>query len=42
MNVFLWVVQSVLAALFAMAGLMKATQPKDKLVAWGRFGPYGW
>lgn len=31
MNVFLWVVQSALAAMFAMGGLMKATQPKDKL-----------
>ncbi|MDT0571791.1 hypothetical protein RM704_30775 [Streptomyces sp. DSM 3412] len=28
MNVFLWVVQ---AALAAMAGVMKSTQPKDKL-----------
>ncbi|WP_371660896.1 hypothetical protein [Streptomyces sp. NBC_00280] len=32
MNVFLWIVQAVLAAMFAMAGVMKATQPKDKLV----------
>jgi uncharacterized membrane protein YphA (DoxX/SURF4 family) len=32
MNVFLWVLQIVLAAMFAMAGVMKATQPKDKLV----------
>jgi uncharacterized membrane protein YphA (DoxX/SURF4 family) len=32
MNVFLWIVQAVLAAMFAMSGLMKATQPKDKLV----------
>jgi len=32
MNVFLWIVQVLLAAFFAMAGAMKATQPKDKLV----------
>ncbi|MGW3909941.1 DoxX family protein [Streptomyces sp. NPDC005070] len=31
MNVFLWIVQAVLAAMFAMAGVMKSTQPKDKL-----------
>jgi uncharacterized membrane protein YphA (DoxX/SURF4 family) len=31
MNVFLWIVQAVLAAMFVMAGLMKATQPKEKL-----------
>ena len=33
MNVFLWVLQIVLAAMFAMAGVMKLTQPKEKLVA---------
>ncbi|MDX3457632.1 DoxX family protein [Streptomyces sp. ME02-8801-2C] len=32
MNVFLWIVQVVLAAMFAMAGVMKSTQPKEKLV----------
>ncbi|WP_435226615.1 DoxX family protein [Streptomyces sp. Tue6028] len=32
MNVFLWIVQAVLALMFAMAGVMKSTQPKDKLV----------
>jgi uncharacterized membrane protein len=31
MNVFLWVLQIVLAAMFAMAGVMKTTQPKEKL-----------
>ncbi|MET7539602.1 DoxX family protein [Streptomyces sp. NPDC005507] len=31
MNVFLWIVQAVLAAMFAMAGVMKSTQPKAKL-----------
>jgi hypothetical protein len=37
MNVFLWVLQVVLAVAFAAAGLMKATQPKEKLresMAW--------
>lgn len=37
MNVTLWIVAAVLAALFFMAGLMKATQPKDKLA-----GNMGW
>jgi uncharacterized membrane protein len=32
MNAVLWIAQAILAAMFAMAGLMKATQPKDKLV----------
>ncbi|MFB4271501.1 DoxX family protein [Nonomuraea sp. GTA35] len=32
MNVVLWIVQAVLAAMFGMAGVMKSTQPKDKLV----------
>ena len=31
MNVFLWIVQAVLAAVFAMSGAMKTTQPKEKL-----------
>lgn len=31
MNVFLWVLQILLAAMFAMAGLMKTAQPIDKL-----------
>ncbi|MGW0808949.1 DoxX family protein [Nonomuraea sp. NPDC002799] len=31
MNVFLWILQAVLAAMFAMAGVMKSTQPKEKL-----------
>jgi DoxX-like family len=37
MNVFLWLVQAVLTALFAMSGLVKLLQPKDKLV-----GKYPW
>ncbi|KOU66883.1 hypothetical protein ADK57_18175 [Streptomyces sp. MMG1533] len=32
MNVFLWIVQAVLAGMFAIAGVMKSTQPKGKLV----------
>jgi uncharacterized membrane protein len=32
-NVSLWLLQGVLAAAFLMAGLMKMTQPKDKLVS---------
>lgn len=31
MNVTLWILQAVLAAMFGMAGAMKSTQPKDKL-----------
>ncbi|GAA0428316.1 hypothetical protein Acor_66650 [Acrocarpospora corrugata] len=33
MNVFLWVLQGLLAAFFGLAGVMKATQPKEKLQA---------
>lgn len=32
MNTALWITQGILAAMFAMAGLMKSTQPIDKLV----------
>ncbi|MBZ4521851.1 DoxX family protein [Mycobacterium avium] len=31
MNIALWILQGVLAAMFLMAGLMKTTQPKDRL-----------
>jgi uncharacterized membrane protein len=31
MNVVLWITQVILAAMFAVAGIMKATQPKEKL-----------
>lgn len=31
MNVFLWIVQAILAAAFAMSGLVKAAQPMTKL-----------
>jgi len=30
-NVFLWIVQGLLAALFAVSGLEKLSQPKEKL-----------
>ncbi|MDT0445012.1 DoxX family protein [Streptomyces johnsoniae] len=33
MNVLLWIVQAVLAAMFAMSGLAKTVQPKDKQAA---------
>jgi uncharacterized membrane protein len=31
MNIFLWILQGLLAAMFVMAGVMKTTQPKEKL-----------
>lgn len=37
MNIALWIVQGLLALFFLMAGVMKATQPKEKLagnMAW--------
>ena len=33
MNITLWIVQALLAVMFGMAGLMKITQPKEKLTA---------
>jgi len=33
MNIALWIVQALLALAFGMAGLMKLTQPKEKLAA---------
>lgn len=33
MNVFLWILQGVLAALFAAAGVTKSTQPREKLMS---------
>ncbi|MEZ2388517.1 DoxX family protein [bacterium RCC_150] len=33
MNVFLWILQIMLAAMFAMAGIQKSFQPKVKLAA---------
>ena len=33
MNIALWIVQGLLAAMFTMAGIMKSTQPKEKLAA---------
>lgn len=35
MNIALWIVQGILAAMFGMAGVMKSTQPIDKLVKSG-------
>lgn len=35
MNVTLWIIASLLAAAFLAAGLMKTTQPKEKLAASG-------
>lgn len=32
MNIFLWILQSVLAAFFVLSGLAKAFQPKEKVV----------
>jgi len=32
MNTTVWIIQSILALMFLMAGIMKSTQPKDKLV----------
>jgi uncharacterized membrane protein YphA (DoxX/SURF4 family) len=35
MNIALWIAQGILAAMFAMAGVMKSTQPIDKLMKSG-------
>ena len=35
MNVTLWIIASILAVAFLLAGLMKVGQPKDKLAASG-------
>lgn len=35
MNLALWIAQGILAAMFAMAGVMKSTQPIDKLLKSG-------
>src|SRR5919205_1202779 len=35
MNIALWIIAGLLAAIFAAAGLMKLTQPKEKLAASG-------
>lgn len=32
-NIFLWILQALLAALFALSGLGKAFQPKEKVLA---------
>lgn len=44
MNVFLWILQGLLAAMFLMAGVMKSTQPKEKLaekLPWAEDYPAG-
>ena len=33
MNVFLWILQGILAALFLAAGVTKATRPREKLLS---------
>lgn len=35
MNIALWIIQGILAAMFAMTGAMKSTQPIDKLLKSG-------
>lgn len=35
MNTILWIVQGILAAMYLMAGSMKTSQPKEKLVKMG-------
>lgn len=45
MNVFLWILQGVLALAFIAAGVMKATQPKEKLapkMSWVNDFSSGW
>jgi uncharacterized membrane protein YphA (DoxX/SURF4 family) len=32
MNTIVWIIQGILALMFLMAGIMKSTQPRDKLV----------
>jgi hypothetical protein len=38
MNALLWILQTVLAAVFASSGGLKATQPKPRLLATGQTG----
>lgn len=38
MSIALWVVQILLAAVFLGSGVVKGTQPKDKLIATGQTG----
>ncbi len=37
MNIALWVVQGLLAAVYLAAGVMKVVQPRERMVASGRF-----
>ncbi len=38
MNIALWILQSLLAAIFAVSGSLKSTWPKPKLIASGQTG----
>ena len=38
MNIALWVTQGILAAVFAVSGLMKSTQSKERMIATGQTG----
>jgi DoxX-like family len=38
MNTFLWVLQGVLAAVFAVSGALKSTMSKPRLIASGQTG----
>lgn len=38
MNIALWIVQALLAAVFALSGTAKLTQSKEKLIATGQTG----
>ncbi|TWP50154.1 DoxX family protein [Lentzea tibetensis] len=38
MNIALWISQGVLAAVFALSGTLKSTQPKERMIATGQTG----
>ena len=38
MNITLWILQGLLAAMFIMAGIMKATRPREKVLEMDRMG----
>ena len=43
MNTVLWIIQGILACMFALAGIMKSTQPREKLnaqMAWTSRFPF--
>lgn len=44
MNTTIWIIQGIVAAMFIMAGIMKSTQPKEKLepkLPWVKDFPLG-